>query len=444
MTATLLVNAPSRRCHADGVEVQAWYGLRYAQGTRRFEAAQAAIGRMAATSLDQVPVFPQRPSRLAAVMGAGSANPQSEDAYFLNVWAPAQAQGLPVLFFIHGGAWMSGGASLDWYDGTRLAAEGMVVVNVNYRLGALGHLGEAQADDLPLPAADLLLALQWVKDRIYAFGGDPDKITLMGQSAGGWYAHLLSVLESTRGWIDRVALLSMGTRTPWSPEQQRKTTECVRQSLGDQWLMADVDTLMQHGMMALDKEPPRLAHVPSAFLPVASAGMPPDLLNPDWAAQACHAQAVYLRCTAQESSVFFFDVPFHRQATQEQVDQALSVWPVKDLPDSLLRNGAYQGVESGLTPYQQVVAASSWLQFQRFPTQYAASLKAAGHSVVWNDFTEQSPLEAVFSGHCFDLPFQFGNLRAWQDAPMMQGVTQERFERIAQDLMGDIARFAGA
>lgn len=444
MAGTLLNNTPSRRCRAEGVEVQAWYGLRYAQGTCRFEAARAASGRMAATSLDQVPVFPQRPSRLAAVMGAGSANPQSEDAYFLNVWAPAQAQGLPVVIFIHGGAWMSGGGSLDWYDGTRLAAQGMVVVNVNYRLGALGHLGDSQADVLPLPAADLLLALQWVQNHSQAFGGDPDKITLMGQSAGGWYAHLLSVLESTRGWIDRVALLSMGTRTPWTPEQQSKISARVQQGLAQDWLGVDVGALMQHGAQALDKEPLRLGHAPSAFLPVASAAVPHDLFEPNWAAQACHAQAVYLRCTAQESSVFFFDMSFHRQATQEQVDQSLEAWPAADLPDSLLRNGAYIGAESGLTPYQQVVAASSWLQFQRFPVQYAASLKAQGRSVIWRDFTEQSPLEAVFSGHCSDLPFQFGNFQAWRDAPMMQGVTQEQFEPVAQELMGDIARFVQA
>lgn len=444
MATNVQLCAPSHRCQADGIAVHAWYGLRYAQGAGRFEAAQAASGTMGATRLSQVPIFPQRPSRLAAVMGAGSPNPQSEDAYFLNVWAPAQAQGLPVVFFIHGGAWMSGGGSLDWYDGTRLAAQGVIVVNVNYRLGALGHLGDAQADALPLPAADLVLALQWVKDHIRAFGGEPDKITLMGQSAGGWYAHLLSVLDSTRAWIDRLALLSMGTRAPWLPEQQARISERVRSGLGEDWRKVNVDVLMQQGLAALDKEPPRLGHAPSAFLPVASADVPEDLLSPDWAAQACHAQAVYLRCAAQESSVFFFDVPFHRQATQEQLDQALGLWPLQDLPASLVRHGAYCGGDSGLTPYQQVVAASSWVQFQRFPTQYAASLNAAGRAVLWSDFTEQSPLEAVFSGHCFDLPFQFGQFQAWHDAPMMQGVTQEQFEPVAQRLMQEITRFAGA
>ncbi len=444
MVMTVTAGSASRSYWLDGVEVQAWYGLRYAQGTQRFASAVAAGGRLEVGRLNQVPIFPQRPSRLAAVMGAGSDNPQSEDAYFLNVWAPAQAQDLPVVVFIHGGAWMSGGGSLDWYDGSRLAAQGMLVVNVNYRLGALGHLGEVQADPLPLPASDLVLALQWVKTHIRQFGGEPNKITLMGQSAGGWYAHLLSVLDTTRGWIDRVALLSMGTRAPWHPQQQSVISERVRCGLEGQWLDADVGRVMQQGMAALDKEPPRLGYAPSAFLPVASADVPVQLLNPDWAAQACHAQAVYMRCTAQESSVFFFDLPFHRQATQEQVDQALGLWPLNDLPAILIRDGAYCGAASGLTPYQQVVAASSWAQFQRFPTQYAASLKRAGRSVQWSEFSEQSQQEAVLSGHCFDLPFQFGNFPAWKDAPMMQGITEEQFEPVAQGLLKEIAEFAGA
>lgn len=151
--------------------------------------------------------------------------PQSEDAFFLNLWAPDNAQGLPVLVFIHGGAWMSGGGSMPWYDGTHLAAQGMVVVNVNYRIGPFGHLCQAEAHPLPVPATDLLLALQWVGEHIHRFGGNAAKTTVMGQSAGGWYAHLLSVLPQTQGWFQRVALLSMGTRSPWTPAQQRETTD---------------------------------------------------------------------------------------------------------------------------------------------------------------------------------------------------------------------------
>ena len=111
---------------------------------------------------------------------------QSEDCLSLNVYSPAKTpkQGAPVMVFIHGGAFVSGGSSQ--YDGTRLAEEGnAVVVTLNYRLGALGFFSHPDIVDSGNAALqDQQLALHWVKDNIAAFGGDPDNITLFGESAG--------------------------------------------------------------------------------------------------------------------------------------------------------------------------------------------------------------------------------------------------------------------
>lgn len=436
------IGAPCAQSRVDGVRVQAWHGLRYAVADARFTPARPAAGRMAASRLEDVPVFPQLPGKLSAAMGHGRPNPQSEDAFFLNVWAPSDAQGLPVVLFIHGGAWMTGGGAMAWYDGARLASQGLVVVNASYRLGPLGHLGRPQAHALPVPAADLLLALHWTAAHAGAFGGNPDRITLMGQSAGGWYAHLLSVLPQTRGLIHRVALLSMGTRASWTTQQQIDTTARARQIAGGDLQDVPVDELLKAGMAALDREPPRLGHAPSAFLPVASAGVPPGLLDPDWAAQACHADAVYLRCTADESGIFLFNVPEQRNATQTQVDEALSSWPLADLPPGLRDQGAFLGAASGLPPYRQLVAASSWRQFQRFPAHYADALRRARRHVRLTRFETESLLQGMHSGHCFDLPFQFGNLAAWADAPMLAGFDADRFESISRPLRAEIAAFA--
>ncbi|MFC4520210.1 carboxylesterase family protein [Cupriavidus pinatubonensis] len=436
--------APSEQVIVDGMQVHAWHGLRYAVAEGRFAPPLRATGRITASRQHEVPIFPQLPSKLAAAMGHGYANPQSEDAFFLNIWAPSNAHGLPVVLFIHGGAWMTGGGAMDWYDGSRLAAQGLVVVNVNYRLGPLGHLGRPDAHALPIPAADLLLALQCVSDNVRHFGGDSGKITLMGQSAGGWYAHLLSVLPQTRGLINRVALLSMGTRTPWLPQQQIEVTRRARLNVGGDFEKAPINEILKAGMSALDREPPRLGHAPSAFLPVASAGLPQRLLDPDWAACACHAEAVYLRYTVDESATFFFNVPEQRNATQAQVDEALSQWPAADLPPKLQSNGAFCGVSSGLSPYRQLVAASSWRQFQRFPAEYAAKLKQEGKNIQFVHFEAESMLEGLHSGHCFDLPFQFGNLSAWGDAPMLARFGADRFEAISLSLIAEIAAFARA
>lgn len=435
---------PSEQVRVAGVRVHAWHGLRYALAEARFAPARPATGRISAARQHEVPVFSQLPSRLSAVMGVGHGNPQAEDAFYLNVWAPADAEGLPVILFLHGGAWMSGGGAMPWYDGSRLAAQGLVVVNVNYRLGPLGHLGAPDAHPLPIPAADLLLALQWIVDHASAFGGDAAEITVMGQSAGGWYAHLLSVLPQTRGVVRRVALLSMGTRAPWSAQQQVDVTLRARAGVGGDLQRAPVAEVLKAGMAALHREPAKLGHAPSAFLPVSSPGLPPDLLNPGWAAQACHADSVYVRFTAQESAAFFFNVMEQRKASQEQVDEVLSTWPQADLPAQLQRDGAFEGASSGLSPYQQLVAASSWRQFQRFPTEYVGELRRRGKSVRMVCFETESALDGLRSGHCFDLPFQFGNLDAWQDAPMLIGFDADRFETLSRLLIADIAAFASA
>ncbi len=112
----------------------------------------------------------------------------SEDCLSVNVWSPTDAAGLPVMVWIHGGAFVNGSA--DVYDARWLATRGrMVVVTVNYRLGALGFLAHPDlgpADQLGnYGLADQQAALRWVRDNIGAFGGDPAKVTVAGESAGG-------------------------------------------------------------------------------------------------------------------------------------------------------------------------------------------------------------------------------------------------------------------
>jgi para-nitrobenzyl esterase len=119
---------------------------------------------------------------------------QSEDCLTAEIWTPSLEGRQPVLVWVPGGSYRIGGASLSTYDGTRLAEQSTVVVGVNYRLGALGWLA---ADGIPsnLGLRDLLAALVWVREVAPSFGGDPDRIVVMGESAGaGMIAHLLAAM----------------------------------------------------------------------------------------------------------------------------------------------------------------------------------------------------------------------------------------------------------
>jgi para-nitrobenzyl esterase len=165
--------------------VQPWPGVRYCHG----------FGNCA----------PQQ--RMYTMLGPGKFQPTSEDCLTLNVTAPQKpSEGpLPVMVFIHGGGYILGTSATPIYDGAALARNGCVYVSVNYRLGALGCLdlsslskNEFTFDD-NLYLRDLVMALRWVRDNIAVFGGDPDKVTIFGESAGAHAVATLLAVPAAKG-----------------------------------------------------------------------------------------------------------------------------------------------------------------------------------------------------------------------------------------------------
>jgi para-nitrobenzyl esterase len=182
---------PVRGIEEDGVK--AWKGLRYAAaptGELRFRAPQPPARCTELTDATAFgpacpqPIFPNMPMELGA--------PQGEDCLRLNIWASSDSQAgdaKPVMVWLHGGAYVLGSSSQTLYDGRRLVSHGdVVVVTVNYRLGVLGFLDLSSFDtahfDSNVGLRDVLAALEWVRDNIAAFGGDPARVTLFGESAG--------------------------------------------------------------------------------------------------------------------------------------------------------------------------------------------------------------------------------------------------------------------
>jgi para-nitrobenzyl esterase len=165
----------------------------------------------------------------------------SEDCLTLNVWTPASRPQtpVPVMVYIHGGAFTLGASREELYDGSALAHAGMVVVSMNYRLGALGFLAHpALGAGTPEQASgnyglmDQRLALEWVRDHIAAFGGDPANVTLFGESAGAISACLQMLSPAAQGLFHRV-IAESGTcylgatplRDPGTPEREDSAEE---------------------------------------------------------------------------------------------------------------------------------------------------------------------------------------------------------------------------
>lgn len=132
--------------------------------------------------------------------------PQSEDCLYLNVWSQhSEGEKRPVMLWIHGGGLGLGAASQPLYDGQHLARKGVVVVTINYRMGALGFLHLDTVTGGAIPATgnegflDQIAALEWVRDNILCFGGDPDNVTIFGESAGGWSVTALMAMPKAKG-----------------------------------------------------------------------------------------------------------------------------------------------------------------------------------------------------------------------------------------------------
>ena len=151
----------------------------------------------------------------------GSAN-LSEDCLYLNVWTPAKSadEKLPVMVWIYGGGFMSGLTSVPVFDGTRLAQKGVVLVTIAYRVGPFGFLAHPELSRESGKGSgcygiqDQVAGLRWVKDNIAQFGGDPSRVTIFGQSAGGESVSMLTTVPAARGLFQRAISQSGGSMAP--------------------------------------------------------------------------------------------------------------------------------------------------------------------------------------------------------------------------------------
>jgi para-nitrobenzyl esterase len=205
--------------------------------------APAWQGRRDAASFGPACPQPARRDRPAAV------GRTSEDCLYLNVWAPTGAVDAPVMVWIHGGAFRVGAGSLPVYDGTSFAANGVILVTFNYRLGRLGFFAHPSLEvSGNFGFMDQVAALEWVQRNIGAFGGDPDNVTVFGESAGG--ASVLYLLTSPRGegLFARAAIQSGGGMQVSRHLTERRGRRAPLMAEGIAWQGSDVSA---HALRAL-------------------------------------------------------------------------------------------------------------------------------------------------------------------------------------------------
>lgn len=214
----------------------AFLGIPYAEpavGADRFTAPRPRApweGSLDATAHGptalQAPYPPPMDDILESTVAPG------DDYLNVSVWTPdPTASGLPVIAWIHGGAFVRGANSAQMYDGSAFARDGVVLVGINYRLGVPGF---PITPDAPtnLGLRDQLLGLQWVQDNVAAFGGDPGNVTVMGESAGGMSVATLLAMPAARGLFTRAIVQSGGAGSAAAPEDLASFTGAVADQLG--------------------------------------------------------------------------------------------------------------------------------------------------------------------------------------------------------------------
>ncbi|WP_405064293.1 carboxylesterase family protein [Kribbella sp. NBC_01505] len=357
------------------------------------------------------------PPPQSGLLGA-SQEDAGDDWLTLNLWTP-ESSGLPVMVWIPGGAYMGGDASLPEFDGARLAASGVVVVTLNYRLGIEGF---AQLEGAPANRGllDQVAALHWVRKNIRAFGGDPDRVTIFGQSAGGGSVAALLAMPRAVGLFQRAIVQSM-PGTYFSPELAADVAAACAAELDVPPTLAGFSTvepafLPLVGDAVSDQAIQhrarwgQIAHRPIPFAPVVDGDVLPTT---PWEALANGATIPLLvGHTRDEHRLFSLIDGVLGEVTTEQTETALQ----------MLAPGPYrEAFPTASDEELYELVNQDWLF--RMPSLHLADAQLAGggqahlYELTWNG--------ELGATHGLDIPLIFGNLTTGGPATLIGSPTPE-------------------
>jgi len=358
-------------------QVLTFRAIPYARSTR-FSAPSPVGFDDAMIRRDRGPVCPQSASRLEPINGPQFPLSQDEHCQVLSVSTSSTVGRRPVVVWLHGGAYLTGGGELPWYDGDRLVSEhDLVFVSVTYRLGALGYLRLPGAQGPSNGLADQVEALRWVQANIERFGGDPDSVVVAGQSAG---AHSISALLAWgHGYqLFRRAIAHSCPAVPLlTPEKGEEICQAFLKALG-------LDPFEASAAQILEAQAAVLAFADLPFSPAAPPknlhGGPVDILS-TW--------------TAQDAGFFILG----------------------DRPAAWLNTPTGRSATDGATQKMFEAGSVALAQMARESGGSAEVIR-----IDWN--SDQLPWRSC---HCIELPLLLGSEKAWESASMLgPGLPDER------------------
>ena len=389
---------------------KAWTGVRDA-----FEWGQRAPQIVGGEPAEMLPTDPREP--------------QGEDCLVMNIWTPSAARGgkRPVMVWFHGGGFASGSGSYSIYSGKELARKhDAVAISINHRLNIFGFLylaeyGGKWANASNAGILDGVRALEWIRDNIAEFGGDPANVTIFGQSGGAGKVATLMAMPSAKGLFHRAIMESGANVAGLSKAAAVKTTEAVLQRLNIKPDGLDrLQTIPVDQLIAVMRPTPGAAPGPGGggfnFAPVVDGKtLPHDPFTPAAPSESA-AVPVLTGTTATE-------VTFFARSDDElkPIDDATFVSRVKDLlkvDDAKAKDviALYKKNEPGRDNIDLFLRMSTDSSFFRSGVETQAERKAAqtGAPTYMYRFEYYSPVRdgRLKAMHCMEIPFVFDNLEA--------------------------------
>jgi para-nitrobenzyl esterase len=362
------------------------------------------------------------PAETETMMGVWIRERQtSEDCLVVNVWTPTTGDDAsrPVLVWLHGGGMSVGSASWPLYDFANLARNNdVVVVSLNHRLGILGfldlaHLDSEFADSGNVGMLDIVAALEWIRDNIAAFGGDPANVTIFGESGGGAKVTCLLGMPAARGLFHRACAMSGAMLDARTTEDARATSERALEQLG---VAADVEALRKldadafvRAEVALSSGGIASGRGARSFGPTLGPSLPRHPAEAVRDGSATDVDVV-LGCTTCEMVSFMSSLPGLWTADDTTVRQMLAPM-LDDHADAVY--DAYRAARPDDTPASLLLLVASDRAMRIAHVRYAEALLEGGSPdprLYLFDFPRPWPDGVERAGHGADMPFFFDNL----------------------------------
>ncbi len=411
--------------------VASFLGIPYAAsptGSRRFKApvpAEPWTGVKDAVAYGPTPPKPDYPSPFDTLFA--EPNIAGDDWLNLNVWTPdPEAAALPVMVWIHGGAFANGNSAIPLYDGHAFARDGVVLVSINYRLGVDGF---AQLPDAPSNRGllDQIAALEWVRDNISAFGGDPENVTIFGESAGGMSVITLLSMPGAAGLFARAIAQSGAAQAAAAPADAALVTAELGRALavaktgpsGPGLTAAELARVKLPALIAaqaavrdaLAARPDPARFGPSivastmAFIPVIDGDSLPEHPLASIAAGSGSEVPLLIGTNSDEFRTFLVPSGMADVITDEVLaSMAGAMGAGKEVID------VYRSHRAGASP-GDLLAALLTDRFFLLPALAVAEARAGAQAPThFYEFAWQHP--QVGAGHGLDVPFVFDNLAA--------------------------------